>query len=323
MSRSSQVTLQINVAPTDFPHAVHTLPHQLRSWGAQVHEILFTFDLHRTAHGGRFAEGWEERRVPMQRLLEDLCDKYSTARIVEVDYAPQAMQDIADLYTGGRDIPAKDTKGAPYYPYLHGLYAARNDLVFHLDSDVMFGGGSQTWIAEARMLFDRAPDMLSCSPLPGPPTDDGTLRSKSVPRIAHDSLAFRFDTISSRLCLLDRDRLRERLLPLPLLGPIRPLSTMKARLHGNPPFRALELVLGETMRAAGMYRVDFLGAPPGMWSLHPPFRSQKFYEALPRLIEQIESGNVPDAQRGDFDINDSMFDWSAPRARAAVRRLWV
>jgi len=60
-----------------------------------------------------------------------------------------------------------------------------------------------------------------------------------------------------------------------------------------------------------------------MWSLHPPYRSEEFYRELPRLVEQIEAGSVPDAQRGDYDINDSMFDWSSARRRASLRRLWA
>jgi len=288
-----------------------------------VEEIIFTFDLHRTARGGRFAEGWQERRAPMLELLENLCSEYPAARIVEVDYAPQAATQLADAFTDGLPVPAKDTKGAPIYPYLYGLRVAGNDLVLHLDSDVMFGGGSQTWVAEACTLLAENSDVLACNPLPGPPTPDGRLYKQTASPFAHSSLAFRFATISTRLYLIDRERMRERLLPLRLAGPMRPVSRFKAWMHGNPPYRATELTVSDAMGAAGLCRVDFLGAAPGMWSLHPPYRSEEFYRELPRLVEQIEAGSVPDAQRGDYDINDSMFDWSSARRRASLRRLWA
>ena len=115
----------------------------------------------------------------------------------------------------------------------------------------------------------------------------------------------------------------DRLAPLPLLGPVRTISGAKARLHGNPPYRAAELASGDAMAAAGMERGDFLGSAPGMWSLHPPFRSPEFYDELPRLISSIEAGEVPDAQLGDYELNDSMFDWSPVRRRAMLRRLWA
>ncbi len=322
MPNTSPVTLQINVAPTDLPHAVSILPHQLRQWGPQVQEIIFTLDLHRTARGGRFAEGWEERREPMLQLLADLCGEYPHARVVPVDYTAETAQEVARDFTAGEPVPAKDTKGAPFYPYLHGLYAARNDLIFHLDSDIMFGGSSQTWMAEACALLAEHEDVLACSPLPGPPARDGQLRRQTATPFQHEPGAFRFSTLSSRLFLIDRQRLREHLLPLQLLGPARLISRGKARLHGNPPYRAAELTISDAMHAAGLARVDFLGADPGVWSLHPPFRSPEFYLELPGLLRRIEAGDVPEAQRGDYDINDSMFDWSAARRRARIRRIW-
>ncbi len=323
MTQAGSVTLQINVAPVDLPHATHILPHQLRQWGGQVQEVLFTFDLHRTTRGGHFGEGWEERQVPMRQLLEDLCADRPDARVAEVDYASEKMSEIADAYTAGSPIPAKDTKGAPFYPYFYGLHEARNDLVFHLDSDLMFGGASQTWIDEARGLLADHPDVLAASPLPGPPTADGSLRRQTAQPFEHSSPAWLFKTLSTRLFLIDRQRLRERLAPLRLLGPARAISSAKARLHGNPPYRAAELVISEAMADAGLYRVDFLGASPGMWSLHPPYRSEEFYSELAQLIERIEIGDIPDAQRGDYELNDSMFDWSRARRRKMVRRLWA
>jgi hypothetical protein len=52
-------TLQINLAPTDLPHLIHILPHQIRQFGAQVDEILLTLDLHQSC--GRFGTAWKER----------------------------------------------------------------------------------------------------------------------------------------------------------------------------------------------------------------------------------------------------------------------
>jgi len=35
---------------------------------------------------------------------------------------------------------------------------ARYDYIFHIDSDMMFGGGSQSWIAEAKRLMESPPE---------------------------------------------------------------------------------------------------------------------------------------------------------------------
>ncbi|HEY1688515.1 MAG TPA: hypothetical protein VGF95_06565 [Solirubrobacteraceae bacterium] len=318
-----KVTLQINVAPTDLPHALATLPHQLRVWAEQADEVIFSFDLHRTARGGQFGEGFQERREPMEALLAQLCMEHRHARVVPVDYGAQSAAEVADAFTAGVPIPAKDTKGAPIYPYFHGLHSAAGELVLHLDSDMMFGGGSTTWLAEAQGLLTAHPDVLACSPLPGPPRADGELSTQTTERFPPYYPAFRFDSLGTRLFLIDRERLRERLLPLTLSKPIRLVSRAKARLHGNPPYGAAEHAISEAMRSTGMSRVDFLGAAPGMWSLHPPLRSRAFYDALPQLIARIERGDVPQAQHGDYELNDSMFPWGAARLRARLKRLWA
>lgn len=320
---SAAVTLQINVAPTDFPHARYTLEHQLGVWAGQVDEVLFVYDLHRTERGGRFGEGWEERRGPMERLLEELCAGRPNARVAEVDYSEPAAAAVARLFTGGRAIPAKDTKGAPYYPYLAGLAAARGDLIVHMDSDLMFGGGSQRWVGEGRELLAADETLLACSPLPGPPAPDRRLHREAGAPYDFDELAFSFTTFSSRIFMIDRARLTERVCPIPLLGPVRAVAAAKARLHGNPPFRAAELAIGAAMVAAGMRRVDFLGSPPGLWSVHPPFRSAEFYAALPAIVRRIEAGAVSDDQLGDYELSDGMFDWTSARRRARLRRIWA
>ena len=88
-------------------------------------------------------------------------------------------------------------------------------------------------------------------------------------------------------------------------------------LQGNPMADLAENVVSDAMVAAGMYRVDFLGSGDGMWSLHPPYRSEEFYRRLPELIRAVEQGDVPQQQRGHYDLNDSMIDWT--QARAANR----
>ena len=74
------------------------------------------------------------------------------------------------------------------------------------------------------------------------------------------------------------------------------------------------------MNSKCLHRVDFLGAGGGMWSLHPLYRSPSFYEKLPELIQRVEEGDIPDGQRGDYDLNDSMLDWSDVRKRQTILR---
>jgi hypothetical protein len=300
------VTLQISLAPTDLPHAAHIVPHQLRQLGGQVDEVLFVVDLHRS--NGRFAEGWYERLPGLRALIDQLCCSYPHARSVDVDYRPEARAAVERTYFDGRSIPVKDYRGGPFYAYFYGLLAASSEFVFHVDSDMLFGGGSATWVARALEILESRPDVLACNPLPGPPTADGTLRSQKLHSEIQDFPAYRSGALSTRLFLLDRRRVKS----LSVASP-KARQAWTARLEGNPPFLTPEGLISSAMETAGLLRLDFLGPEPGMWSLHPPYRSRLFYDRLPSIIEQIERGDVPDGQRGCHDIEDCMVDWSDVR----------
>jgi hypothetical protein len=125
--------------------------------------------------------------------------------------------------------------------------------------------------------------------------------------------ALRHSSVSTRIFMIDLNRFKSTLGVFPLSAP-SPLQRLKSRLLGNPPdVREAEVVLSQTIRASGRYRIDLLGNPPGFWSLHPPYRSEAFYQQLPDLIRAVETGAVPEGQLGHYDLNDSMIDWTSAR----------
>jgi hypothetical protein len=313
-------TLQINLAPGDAPHARHTVPHHLRQLGGQVEEILLTVDL-LPSPGPRGAH--HAQRLP--GLLDGVreWERHPSVRVREVDYGAAARAAVAERFFGGAAVPQKDCVGAPFYAYLHGLHEARHDLVLHLDSDMLLGGGSQAWLAEAAALLAGEDRVAVSGPLPGPPTTDGRLPAEIQWRHAHaqpgssaaidhpgPGRAYEFSHVSTRSFLVDRERLLVRVGALERLPP--PPRAHRRR-EGHEPVAPLEISLTEAMRARGLVRVDLLGSGPGMWVVHPPLRSEHFYAELPGLIRRIEAGDVPDEQRGDFELNDSMVDWSSAR----------
>jgi hypothetical protein len=309
------VTLQINLAPPDVLHAVHVAPHQLRAWGEQVDEVLFTLDTVRPS-AGRFAERWNELAPAMNELLGRLEREHRHARIDVVDASPAAVRQVAARFFAGEHIPMKDSRGGPLYAYFYGLHRAENELVLHVDSDMLFGGGSHTWVQEALATIRADESVLLASPLPGPPRADGRLCDQPDARPEPGSrLAFRFHSMSTRVFLLDRAGLRERVGALPLAPPLLLRSRAKALINRNPMVAMPEQILTREMRRHRLARVDFLGEAPGMWSLHPPYRSPDFYRALPSLIARVEAGDVPDEQRGHYDFVDELFDFSAVRAK--------
>src|SRR5438309_3373388 len=207
-----KVTLQIALAPTDLPTATHTVPHQLRTWAGQVDEILFVLDLHRSP--GKYGDAWRQRLPGIRELIADACAHHPHARAVEVDYAATVVERLSDTYFGGARIPPKNCFGAPIHAYLFGVEEASNDIVFEMNGDMLYGGGSRSWLAEACDLLARREDVLTVSPLAGPPTADGTLRSQVLepePGMAHAHRAYK---MSTRHFVVDRRKLRERIAPL-------------------------------------------------------------------------------------------------------------
>jgi hypothetical protein len=112
---------------------------------------------------------------------------------------------------------------------------------------------------------------------------------------------------------MDLKRLKNAVGVIGRVPPAR-AQRLKAKLLGNPPdTREAEVVLSAAMQRAGLCRIDLLGEGPGMWSLHPPYRCEEFYRRLPDLVRAVEAGKVPDRQRGHYDLNDSMIDWTQAR----------
>ena len=311
MSVTTPVSLQISLAPGDLAHAKYTVPHQLRQWADQVDETLLVLDAGRP--GVRRSREWKENLTSLRRLIDACCAEYRNVRALDVDYSADVARELARAYFGGASVPATDWNGTAFYAYFFGLWAARHRYVFHMDSDMMYGGGSRTWVREAVALLASRPDVLICSPLPGPPTDDGRLTSQALEPEPLTSLAYRAHSLSTRLFVIDRRRFHSRIGQVTLLRPPHRRWVLQALVEGRPPYEVPELIFSHAMSQHGLLRIDFLGSAPGMWSVHPPYRSALFYERLPALIEAIEAGDVPGAQRGDHDINYSMIDWTSAR----------
>ena len=92
------------------------------------------------------------------------------------DYSPAALESVRQRYfSTSRAYPEKAFDGGPFHAYFYGLLKADAEYVVHMDSDMLFGGGSQVWLEEAIGWLRTTPDALFAGPLPGPPRADGTL----------------------------------------------------------------------------------------------------------------------------------------------------
>jgi len=316
--------LQINMHPFDARHVVHTLPHQLEAWAGQVDRIIVTLDT-RLAKAGRYHAGrYEEARGQIFSILEAARKRHPRLVIDPVSYDDATRRKVGAAFFGeDRTWPDRAFDGGPFYVYFHGLLRANADYVFHIDSDMLFGGGSQTWMDEAIALLGRHPDAVCVGPFPGPPDAAGEIdRSLHMrfpgrddfdgpQKLNVDAPAYRFSTVSTRIFMMDMQRFADRIGVLDLVRP-GAARRLRSALYGESPLSMpAEEVLSANMIAHGLSRIDYLGTGSGMFSLHPPFRSSEFYAQLPALIARIERGDIPEGQKGDYDINAAMMDWSS------------
>ena len=310
MHYKPKVSLQINLSPSDYPSARFILPHQLNVLAPQVDEILLTIESKPSK--GRFATAWTENEAKLKAFLNDISDRYPV-KILYVDYTGETKKKVAEYFFKGNYIPEKDFRGGPFYCYFFGLYHCSHDLVFHLDADMFLGGRSPLWVQEAAALFSEKENLFCLAPLPGPPAKNEKLVGQTILK-KFDDQAYKFQLagFSTRIFMIKKSSVHQHKLRLTKPGL---KNQLKAILKGNVNADLPEHQLADFMENNGLIRIDFLGSGDGMWSLHPPYRNSNFYDGLENLIKKIENNDVPDSQKGFYDITDELIDWSDARMK--------
>jgi hypothetical protein len=319
MTARQSTAAQISTFPMDVRHFEYLLPHQIRAWGSSVDRIVVTIDTHRSRAGRYRGSNFDASLEKLRRVVNDARNSYPQLQVAEVDYSEATQRAVARYFFDRDAIPAKAWDGGYFYSLFYGLYAANARYVLHFDGDMIFGGGSTAWMQEAIACMEQRPEVLVVEPFPGPPRADGkifgheSIKGFKSSREDTPQLAYRFNHVSSRAFVMDMSRFKDKLGKLPWV-PASQLQKLKAKILGHPPeVIEAELLLSKTLQRFDLYRIDMLGSPPGMWSLHPPYRSEEFYQRLPEFIRAVETGAVPEGQRGHYDLNDCMIDWTSAR----------
>ena len=313
------VTLQINLAPSDARLVGLVLRHQMKQCGSYADEVMLTLDLRLVGRSHEFRATWEANKASILATIDEIQREFSNVRVAEVDRSPDTARAVSEAFFGGRSIPAVDYRGRPFYSYFFGLFSAAHDHVLHLDADMLLGGGSPTWLSEAVAVLRERPNLMSCSPFPGPPTPNFELLTQTGRPVSDMRAAYTFPHFSSRIFFLDRSVFRDYE-PARVLLPQPRRAIPRALLARRPAVASAEETISRHMRRTGLERLDFLGRAPGLWGLHPPYRSEKFYRTLPDIVRMVEDDDLPEGQLGDYDVNDSVVDWSDARAELAAAR---
>jgi hypothetical protein len=304
------VVLHISTYPGDFPFLKQFLIHKIKFWGRYIQRIVVSIDA-KPAQSGRYAVDSLGKEAGFgkyeQKLLSDM---YPSISFRLVDYSTKKSIAVSRRFFGVDDMPMKAWDNGPIYIYLEPILDVDERFYLHCDADMLFGGSATCWIEEAIRLFEANPNIAFISPLPGPPHPSNLIFKHeflsdipaNVRPFGTDSHAFQFDTMSTRVFMMDRGRVLDRLMPLKICQPSSK-QRLQAKIFGHDPrARALEEMVSLAMHAEGMFRVDFLGSGQGAWTLHPAFRGDAFTTNVDRLIEAVETGSMVEAQFGHYDV---------------------
>jgi len=303
------ISLQISTAPTDNRLLRYTIPHQVKIFNEQVSEILITGDIR--PGKGRFQFD-DTAILEFRNILESFADLSPKVKVLFVDYNPKIRKEIAADLWGLPDLPIKDYRGGPFYSYLYGIGMASGSHILHLDSDILFGGGSQSWCLEALDLYESDPRITTILPYSGPPClgdeipEHYKLRAEPYLDLPDTYMS---DSFTTRVFFVSKKRIRLILNQIHLDKPGL-LRSLLGLWYQNPLVRPPEQLISTFLKNGDFFRVDYPGSGVPFWTLHPPFRSEEFYNRLEGIIEAIEKNEIPPEQRGDHDLNRGFINWT-------------
>jgi hypothetical protein len=289
-------TLSINICVTDLPFILHTVPHLVRSCRYPFTERMLVIDT--APMKGRYRKNLLLPNTnDLERAAEKLINQGYIDKAIKVDYRPEIREPIVRKHLGRATWETHDFRDAPIYAYLFAYEAAQADYFLHFDADMLlYQAEGYSWVDSAINCLKQNPEVLTVTPLPGPPALE--LKQRGVPYITDPRGFFSFKEFTARRYLFDRRRL-DSILPLPL-SYISWKRRLVSQVTRHSAMERWEGMMTYKLHASQYIRADL--ASPQAWTLHPPHHGADFIKALPTIIEKVEAGNYPPEQAGDYDL---------------------
>ena len=277
-------TLTFLVAPTDLAHWEITLQHILRMCAVQFQQVIVVIDDLPVADSSRAAE-LVSLLLSAERLLKHgIISRYITLSSI-------STESLGLSYLGTTRVEPRDHRHVPMFGWIAGIAASKTDWLLHFDSDILlFQQAGHSWIKEGMQRMQEDDNLLFVSPLPGPPTQDGSLPGQPVlPRLdANNNI--RLKTFSSRVFLTSRSRLQN----------ILPTHLIRDTIPGVPGLYPWEMAVSVALSQSHYDRAHL--SSHHAWFLHCPDHGAEWQEALADIVKRIELNHFPNDQRGYYDL---------------------
>ena len=291
-------SLSILVARTDIPFMMQTIPHLVRMCNYNFLEKCLIIDT--APLSGKFKS---RPGIGSLSELRECCEKLVQQgiidRLIDIDYSRATIKKLYQKHFGRFVKHTHNYRGYPIYGSIFAIEAVKGDYVLHFDSDMLLHQKPNfNWIEEGMQLLDENEEVMFVSPLSGPPTEDGALQQRGVEYELDTGGFYKFKDFTSRKYLLKKEKFDSFL-------PMEPAwISWKRRLAsvitGKSPLWNWEIMVSKHLEKTGNRRADL--AAPNAWTLHTPDHGKDFIEALPNVISQVEMGNYPPEQAGDYDL---------------------
>lgn len=317
----NDVTLQINLSPGDLAYAPLTVPALLRAH-ASVAERLLVVDVCKPQRtrivdpSVRFPEpAFTHRADAIVAFAESLARDGFVDRVVVLRPDDPLFPRLRGKYLRSWVRDTHDYGGCALTAYLAAFELCRSRWLLHYDADMLVHQAAGVdWVAQARAALAADPNIVAASPRPSPPPRNGEPDAPTaverLPLRATDA-GWLNAWFSTRCFLFDLDRLQPH---LPLLQGRVYWETLLARLRGRGYPRSPEALLFRRLSAAQRWRLIL--RERGAWLVHPARKGPEFVAALPAILSAVASGQYPDAQCGEADLQlDAWLAWlRLPRA---------
>jgi hypothetical protein len=301
-------SLWILVARTDLPFLMQTIPHLVRMSNFPFEEKVLAVDT-APLMGEKVNRPGIGTMEQLRACTEQLLKAGVVDLVVDINYDPSYRQQVYRKHFGS---PIRFTHNYKGYPILGSIFTieeCKSDYLLHFDSDMMlYQKPDYSWVEEGIDLMERYPNLMFIRPLTGPPTEDGTIY-QSYPYEKDLAGFYKFKFFGSRVYLLNCDRFKQ-LLPLPnIWRPYRQqllnhlpvtIKTLYSNMTGKGSLDSWEIMISKKLEQTNYVRATLTN--PNAWTLHPKDRSEKFIQALPKIIEQVEAGIFPAEQAGHYDF---------------------
>lgn len=310
LNPSESCTLSINTCVTDVQFLLQTVPHLVRSCRYPFVEKMLVLDT--ASMKGRYKHQSLPSMVELESVAQTLVEQGFIDTIIKVDYQAAVRRPILKKHLGASVRETHDFRDAPIYAYLFAYEAAHGDYFLHFDADMLlYQSEDYNWIQAAIDHLKHNPEILSITPLPGPPASGLTLKQRGIEYKLDPAGFFSFKEFTARRYLLDRRRF-DQCLPLPVsyISWKRKLASLFTR---RSAIERWEGMVTNRLLSSHYIRADL--ASPKAWTLHGIDHGAKFLQLLPQIIERIERGQYPSEQAGNYDLDLEL--WETPETSLA------